>query len=111
MPKTHLTDILVRGLKPTGAQTTYWDTAGSVPGFNLRVSQRGTKTFTLVLGTDRRRVTLGRYPSLSLQEARRKAHRLVAEQTLNGHSNGTSFESALDLFITTHCLQHNKPRT
>lgn len=111
MPKLRLTDIVVRNLKPTVSQTTYWDTASGLPGFNVRVSRQGTRTFTLVLGSDRRRITLGRYPAISLQEARKKAQRLLAEHTLNPHASSISFGEALDLFITTHCRQKNKPGT
>jgi integrase len=111
MPRIHLTDIYVRNLKPSGIQTTYWDTAGGVRGFNVRVSQRGTKTFTLVLGENRKRVTIGRYPTVSLQTARKKAAQLFAEHTLNPHSTTMSFSEAVDLFVTKHCRQNNKPST
>ena len=111
MPKLHLTDIVVRNLKAPASQTTYWDTASGLPGFNVRVSRQGTRTFTLVLGSERRRITLGRYPAISLLEARKKAQRLLAEHTLNPHASSISFGDARDLFITTHCRQKNKPGT
>lgn len=111
MPKTHLTDLVVRNLKPTHTQMTYWDTASNVPGFNVRVSQGGTKTFTLVLGVERRRITLGRYPALSLQADRKQAQRLIAEHMLTGAASKIKFEEALELFLNTHCKLRNKPRT
>jgi integrase len=81
MPKAHITDITVRSLKaPAAGQTTYWD--DSLPGFGVRVSQGGTKTFTLIVGKDRQRVSLGRYGVISLADARTKARALLARRSL-----------------------------
>ncbi len=54
-------------------RTEYLDTA--VPGLTLRVSSRGVKSWTLVYRHRgrQRRLTLGRFPDLSLREARRRA--------------------------------------
>ena len=45
----------------------------------------GTKTFVLVHGVQRDRVTIGRYPLISLSEARAQAKRILAENTLGKH--------------------------
>lgn len=76
-----LTDITLRSLPapPTG-QRTYTD--DSLPGFGVRVGQGGTRTFVLVHGRTRRRETIGRFPPLTLQEARAEARRRLAEYTL-----------------------------
>ena len=69
-----LTDILVRKQKPVaGRQIDIFDS--KLPGFALRVSPKGTKTFTLLYRAGRRarRLTIGRYPLLSLAEARERA--------------------------------------
>ena len=77
-----LTDIVVRNLAaPERGQMSYPD--DTLAGFSVRVSQGGTKTFCLVYGRDRQRVTLGRYPILGLAEARTEAKRFLAERTLN----------------------------
>lgn len=81
MPTIALTDVAIRSLKsPSSGQATFYDQ--NLPGFGVRVSQGGTKSFVLVHGPSRRRKTIGRYPTLSLAQARGEARRLLAEQTL-----------------------------
>ena len=51
-----------------------------VPGLALRVSPAGNKSWTLRYRTNKgeqRRLTLGRYPSVSLSKARELAHKAV----------------------------------
>jgi integrase len=78
--KRKLTDTLLRNLD--GGLT--WDT--EVPGFAVRVSPLGKKTFVLVsrYGTNNpTRRALGTYPDMSLSEARERARewrRLVAQR-------------------------------
>jgi integrase len=77
----HITEIAVRNLRaPERGQVTYTD--DSLKGFGVRVSQGGTKTFTLVYGEDRQRVSIGRFPIITLAEARTEAKRILAEHTL-----------------------------
>jgi hypothetical protein len=63
-----LTDIVVRNLTPESKQRTYFD--DNPRGFGVRVGPGGAKTFVLVCGAARERVTIGRYPIISLSEAR-----------------------------------------
>jgi integrase len=66
-----LTDIAIKNLaKPKQGQAELWD--GRIPGFGMRVSHTGTKAFVLVYRFNGRprRLTLGRYPSLNLKDAR-----------------------------------------
>jgi len=68
-----LTDMAVQKLNhPEKGQIKYWDTV--VPGFGVRVT-KGTKAFFVSHGTDRRIVTLGKYPTMSLRMARDEAQR------------------------------------
>jgi integrase len=69
--KLQLTDRFCAHAKSTIPQTDYFD--GTVPGLALRVTSKGTKAWTFLHGTPRRRITLGRYPSLSLAAARTAA--------------------------------------
>lgn len=72
-----LTDIAIRQLPiPSKGYAKYWDTG--LPGFGVRVSQGGTKSFVVMTGKERRLTTIGRYPSISLKEARRAAQVLLA---------------------------------
>jgi len=88
------TDISIRALKPPAAGNTYvWD--DSLKGFGLRISAKGTKTFCVLIGSGRRQ-TIGRYPALSLSEARGEAKRLLAEKTLGKvRPTHTAFADAL----------------
>lgn len=76
MPHLHLTDLSVRALKSTGGTITYWDT--TTPAFGLRVGKRA-KTWTVIRGRSRERLTIGRYGEVSLADARREAMRLLSE--------------------------------
>jgi integrase len=106
-----LTDLSIKGLKapPTG-QRTYPD--DSLAGFGVRVSQGGTRSFVLVHGKSRERTTIGRYPIISLADARTAAKRILAERTL-GHSRAAStrYEEALGLYISNHLKPHTRPVT
>lgn len=73
-----LSDAFVRTVKPPEkGQAEYRD---SLPGFTLRVSQGGTKTFSLTV--DRQRQTIGRYPIITLSQARERAKTILAEKQL-----------------------------
>lgn len=79
-----LTDQRVQSLDaPAKGQKTY--RCPSIPGFGVRVSQGGTKTFVLMVGKDRQLVSIGRYPTISLLDARSVAKQLLAERTLGKH--------------------------
>lgn len=95
----NLTEIVIRNLKaPPHGQVTYTD--DSVPGFGCRVSQGGTKTFVLVHGAQRNRITIGRYPVISLSEARTEAKRILAEETLGRHRpKSITFDDAKKQFL------------
>jgi len=69
-----LTDLFIAGLKPRiEGQFEVYDR--KVPGLNIRVSTQGAKAFSILyrLGGRNRRLTLGRYPIVSLSEARKRA--------------------------------------
>jgi len=98
-----------------------WD--GRIPGFGVRVSTTGTKTFVLVYRHDGRprRLTIGRYPALSLAEARAMAQQALAssargqdpqaEKTETTAGDSLLFTNLLEEFVETHCRRHNKPST
>ncbi len=110
VPRIQLTDISVRSLKPPErGQTTYWDT--SLKGFGCRTSQGGTRSFVLMYGANRKLTTIGRYPNISLSEARKEAKRILAQHTLGKHRPITiSFEAAQERFLED-CKAKNRPRT
>ena len=110
MPRLKFSDLSLRALKPPpSGQVTYWD--ASERGFGMRVSQAGAKTFVLMVGRDRRRLTVGRFPEMGLADARKQSPKLRAQATL-AVKPGTSiaFDEALELFFSTHCAS-NRPIT
>ena len=106
-----LTDMVLRTAKPSATQYTLHDTL--LPGFGLRVGAT-TKTFVVVLDrSSRRRITLGRYPAMKLQEARNEARRLKLSHAVARQSSGiliTPFPKALETFIETY-LPRNRAST
>jgi integrase len=105
-----LTDIVVRNLTPEHKQRTYFD--DNPRGFGIRVSPGGAKTFVLVCGASRERITLGRYPIIGLAQARNEAKRILAERTLGAkRPNHVKFETALAEFGVQHCDRKNRPST
>ena len=77
MPKLKLTDVAVRHIKPPPkGQVEYWDT--TVAGFGVRVSQAGSKSFFVLI--NRRRKSLGRYPVVSLKDAREEGRRILLDK-------------------------------
>lgn len=108
MPKIALSDVGLRSLQaPERGTIDYWDKA--LPAFGLRVSQGGAKTFILKLHNSRR--AIGRFPILSLSEARTEARRLLAEKTLGKvRPQSITFRTALTLFLDEK-RKSRRPRT
>lgn len=120
MPQ-NFTDLMLRKLTANGdGRQEIWD--GRIPGFGVRLSGAGTKTFILVYRHRgrTRRLTLGRYPILSLADARTKA----AEALLTVNHGGDpallehaaddpsfQFDAVVDAFVERHCQIHNKAST
>ncbi len=78
--KLNFTKEVIEKIPPSAAARTVYRDA-KVEGLQLRVSSRGVKTFSLyrwlkVAGKPER-VTLGRFPDLSVEQARDKARKLI----------------------------------
>jgi len=74
MPTTKLTDLAVRRLKaPAAGRVEYFD--ATLPGFGIRITAADARSWVLLYraGSAKRRMTLGRYPAMSLAEAREAA--------------------------------------
>ncbi|MCU7860836.1 MAG: site-specific integrase [Candidatus Thiodiazotropha sp. (ex Lucinoma kastoroae)] len=63
-------DSVIRNLKPQNKRTVYW--CNGCPGFGLRVTSSGTKTFVYkyMNGRQSRWLTIGKYPEWSIRKAR-----------------------------------------
>lgn len=109
-----LTDLQIRKLKaPARGQKTYFDDAPK--GFGVRVSQGGAKSFVVLLGESRKRKTIGRYPEVSLSEARAKAKLLQADYALterdeNADAPALPFPEAREIYLRDAATR-TKPRT
>jgi len=108
----NLTDLAIRSFQlPTSGQKDYFDDA--VPGFGVRVSQGGTRSFFLFTGKahNRQRHSIGRFGIITLAQARAEAKRLLAEQTLGLSKPKTiTFAQALEIFEEQK-YPELKPRT
>jgi integrase len=110
MTTTRLTEIGVRNAKaPDHGQITLWDEA--VKHFGVRISQGGTKTFIVMHGRLRERITIGRYPAITLAQARERAKEILAERVLNkDRVPDITFDEAQKTYFTI-LRQKNKPST
>jgi integrase len=92
---TRLTDLLITKLSlPSGAtklQHTFFD--DGFKGFGVRVSVGGAKSFVLMHGKRRKLMTLGRYPDISLSDAR-----ILARKALVGALDATETNAAMLTF-------------
>ncbi|MGB9117927.1 tyrosine-type recombinase/integrase [Bradyrhizobium sp.] len=99
--QTKLTDLTVRSLPPGK----YFDR--TTPAFGIRVG-KNRRTWIVMRGQDRQLIRIGHYPSLSLQDARTEAKRLLAApQPSTGR---VSFDEAYETFKKTH-MATKKPST
>jgi integrase len=100
-----LTDKYLSSLKYQGKQIKIFD--DGLPNFGVRLYKPGP-SFIVMLGKERRLKTIGRYPKLSLKEARTRALALLNDY--DPHTLEISSLSAVEAFLG-HCIKHNKPRT
>lgn len=100
-----LTDLAIKNLKFDGRQRRIFDDA--LPNFGVRTYKSGPR-FIVLIGNDRKSVTLGRYPDMSLKEARTRALELLKVKDRRSTEIATS-EALNDFF--SHAEAHNKPRT
>ena len=81
MTKRTLNDRVLRALKPAKAGKRYDVIDAQLPGFGVRVTDKGTKTFTLTKrfpgSANPTRRALGEYPAIGLAEAREKARKWI----------------------------------
>lgn len=115
--RANFTDLFIRTAKaPEKGQADYWD--AKFPGFGLRVSQGGRKTWVAMYRYEGRlrRLTLGRYPVLSLADARAQAKLKLAD-AMTGTDPATVKEAArseatwgvlVERYIADYARAHKK---
>ena len=110
MPTRRLTDSAVRSLRPDERQVDYWDLEPR--GFGVRVSSAGRRTFIVRYRAAGRyrRMSLGRYPTVSLADARRRARQVLGEVASDGDPaqvrqdarQAPTFEALAALYLEKH---------
>lgn len=104
--RINLTDITIRQLSaPESGQLKVWDT--KLPGFGVIIGKR-TKTFTVVYGKERKNKSIGRYPAISLSDARREAMGILATQP---HKNAVTRLSELVTAFLSDCRERLRPKS
>ena len=105
-----LNDMTIKALQPPGSgEKIHYD--DTLPGFGVRVSEGGTKSFILTHGKLRRRETIGRVGILSLKVARTAAKERLAAYTLGKTVQASpTWKDALETFLG-ECRRRLKPRT
>ena len=102
----NLTSLAIGKIRhPEKGQKTYFD--DQLPGFGLRVSQK-SKSYIVMYGPDRRLKTLGRYPDLSLKDARREAMRYLSRSRVR--VSNMTLEDARAAFLG-EVEERNRPST
>ncbi len=105
MPKLRLNDLTVEHLKSAKTLVTHWDTI--LPAFGVRVG-KSTKTF-IAIQNGGTRIKIGRYPEISLHDARNKARALLSNEPPK--NTPKLFSDALETYYQTYIYRRYKPRT
>jgi integrase len=126
MSKRRLTDRALKALKPAHKRYDVMDI--DVPGFGVRVTERGQRSFILIArypgSPNPTRRTLGEYPDLSLEKARTRARHwrdLVRQgidpkaeeerlKRLELRKQQTTFAAVAEDFIERHVRGHRQGR-
>lgn len=95
MPRIVLTDLTIKNLK-SDRQTRYWD--ATLPGFGILVGKR-RKTFILMRGKQRKIITLGTFPELSLASARHEAIAHLAVPVIAEAMKAPTAEKCVDDYL------------
>ncbi len=108
-----LTDKKISTLKATQRRQEFWDTA--LPGFGVRVTKTGQKTFFVMCreGGKQKRISLGRYPLVSLAEARESARAKLRLSSLGlplkeEKQESITVEQVFESFIEIYAKKKNK---
>jgi integrase len=99
-----------------GKRKTYNDT--KLPGLCIRVTPNGKKTFSFRkrVGYQVERITLGRYPEMSVEQARKKSYLLLGEiaegkspsETKRAVKNEMKFLELFEQYMERHSKIHKK---
>ena len=116
VPTLHLSDALVRDLPAPSARTDYFDDV--VTGLCLRVTPSGVKSWAVLyrFGGRLRRLTLKRYPTFLLADARKGARQALIEVGIgrdpasakSDARSARTFNDLADLYIERYARARKK---
>lgn len=106
-------------LPPATGRVTYHDTGKLASGLQLRITATGVKTFCVfrrIKGGQPERVTLGRYPDLTVEQARRQAVKVSAAiadgenpaAVKRAHKAERKFSDLFDEYIERHAKPNKR---
>ncbi len=115
-----LTKQRVEKINPGEGDTITWD--DGLTGFGVRVKPSGVRSYLVQYRSAQgrsRRVTLGRHGVLTLDEARRRAKKLLGVVADGGdpaadrekYRKAPTVEELCDRYLVEHVAEHNKPST
>ena len=120
--RQRLTKRIVDAAKPGANRYTIWDAV--VPGFGLRITSTGTKTFTLRYRARGRRaqkryLSIGRYGVLTVEEARDHARKVLGAvasgedpaREIANHRETSALSEVADDFMSAHVKLKRKDKT
>jgi integrase len=104
--RIRFTDLAIGKLaNPKDGKERYWDEL--TPSFGLSVTKYA-KSFIIFYGQPRRSKTIGKYPSISLADARKEAKRLLANQSTRKRS--MTLSEAREAYLD-ECRERIRPAT
>ena len=115
-----LTKISVEAARPSASRYVIWDK--TIPGFGLRVAPSGIKTLILRYRTKgrnatKRFLTLGRFGSTTVDEARTRAIKILGlvadgqDPAAKANDGTLTVKECTQLFLSQHVLPKRKPNT
>lgn len=121
MTRRTLTKTFIDSLGRTGIEYVEWDAV--CPGFGVRVSASGSKSYILMYRAGRgrtaqlRKVTIGKLSDITIAEARNLATRIRGDVARGDDPAGDAarkrreltIKEASDRYVAEHVLVHNKP--
>lgn len=104
-----LTELAIKNTKlPEKGRITVWD--DKLKGFGCRITSKGTRTWIVLIASGRRQ-SLGRFPLVSLAEARQEAKALLGQKMLGKvRPKHYAFDDAKNEFLA-ECEKKNRPST
>ncbi len=117
--KINFTEAFVKDLSPPEAGQRLILIDAKVPGLQLRVTHKGVKTFfsrRRIKGGPSERVTLGRYPAVSVKQAQTEAAKINASIALGGspaevkraHKAEHTFKELYEDYLSRHAKHKSR---